>query len=77
MLTDVMLLKARKKVNYLESDSEGEEDDEKIFRPGRSSRNKRQKVAVESEDEFKEAADGEEYSDYGWFKARRGTVYKR
>ncbi|PYH78425.1 DNA mismatch repair protein Msh6 [Aspergillus uvarum CBS 121591] len=55
--------RARKKVNYLESDSEGEEDDEKIFRPGRSNRNKRQKVAVESEDEFQEAAGDAGYSD--------------
>ncbi|PYH47363.1 mismatch repair ATPase MSH6 [Aspergillus saccharolyticus JOP 1030-1] len=56
--------RAKKKVNYLESDSEGEEDDEEIFRPGRSNRNKRQKVLPESEDEFKdEAADDAGYSD--------------
>ncbi|RAL15956.1 mismatch repair ATPase MSH6 [Aspergillus homomorphus CBS 101889] len=56
--------RARKKVNYLESDTEGEEDDEKIFRPGRSNRSKRQKLSPESEDEFKEDADDAGYSDY-------------
>ncbi|OKL63802.1 DNA mismatch repair protein msh6 [Talaromyces atroroseus] len=42
--------RAKKKVNYLESDSEGEDDDDEIFRPQPS--RKRRRPAVESEDEF-------------------------
>ncbi|KAL2003812.1 hypothetical protein VTN02DRAFT_2166 [Thermoascus thermophilus] len=58
---------AKKAVNYMESDSEGEDDDEEIFRPSRRTsargRNtKRRKTSPESEDEFKEDADGG-YSD--------------
>lgn len=41
---------AKKKVNYMESDSEGEDDDEEIFRP--QPLRKRRRPAVESEDEF-------------------------
>ncbi|CRG88135.1 DNA mismatch repair protein msh6 [Talaromyces islandicus] len=47
--------KAKKKVNYVESDSEGEDDDEAIFQPNRS--RKRRRPVVESEDEFQAEAD--------------------
>ncbi|KAJ6017837.1 DNA mismatch repair protein msh6 [Penicillium sp. IBT 35674x] len=56
----------KKQVSYKESDSEGEEDDEVIFRPSRKNgrASKRQKTVVESDDEeFKEAADDAGYSD--------------
>ncbi|KAJ5532366.1 DNA mismatch repair protein msh6 [Penicillium frequentans] len=56
----------KKQVSYKESDSEGEEDDEVIFRPSRKNgrASKRQKTVVESdEEEFKEAADDAGYSD--------------
>ncbi|KAL7656638.1 DNA mismatch repair protein msh6 [Aspergillus niger] len=49
--------RAKKQVNYVESDSEGEDDDEKIFRPGRNSRNKRRKMSPESDDEFNDGGD--------------------
>ncbi|KAJ5949148.1 DNA mismatch repair protein msh6 [Penicillium verhagenii] len=56
----------KKPVSYKESDSEGEEDDDVIFRPskqnGRAS--KRQRTVVESDDEdFEEAAGDVGYSD--------------
>lgn len=60
----------KKQVSYKESDSEGEEDDEVIFRPNRKNgrASKRQKTVVESdEEEFKEAADDAGYSDDGKF----------
>ncbi|KAJ5565017.1 DNA mismatch repair protein msh6 [Penicillium frequentans] len=56
----------KKQVSYKESDSEGEEDDEVIFRPSRKNgrASKRQKTVVESDEEdFKEAADDAGYSD--------------
>ncbi|KAJ5892720.1 DNA mismatch repair protein msh6 [Penicillium tannophilum] len=56
----------KKQVSYKESDSEGEEDDEVIFRPSRKNgrASKRQKTVVESdEEEFQEAADDAGYSD--------------
>ncbi|RAK86781.1 DNA mismatch repair protein Msh6 [Aspergillus costaricaensis CBS 115574] len=49
--------RAKKQVNYVESDSEGEDDDEKIFRPSRNSRNKRRKMSPESDDEFNDGGD--------------------
>ncbi|KAJ6084197.1 DNA mismatch repair protein msh6 [Penicillium sp. IBT 16267x] len=55
-----------KQVSYKESDSEGEDDDEVIFRPNRKNgrASKRQKTVVESdEEEFQEAADDAGYSD--------------
>ncbi|OOF97955.1 hypothetical protein ASPCADRAFT_205221 [Aspergillus carbonarius ITEM 5010] len=55
--------RAKKQVNYVESDSEGEDDDEKIFRPGRNSRSKRRKMSPESEDEFNDAGGDVGYSD--------------
>lgn len=46
-------------MNYLESDSEGEDDDEKIFGPTRRNRaTKRRKTSPDSEDEF-QADDGD------------------
>ncbi|PYH36319.1 mismatch repair ATPase MSH6 [Aspergillus neoniger CBS 115656] len=49
--------RAKKQVNYVESDSEGEDDDEKIFRPSRNSRSKRRKMSPESDDEFNDGGD--------------------
>lgn len=60
---------AKKQVSYKESDSEGEDDDEVIFRPSRKGNAngraaKRRKTSPESEDEFQEAGDAG-YSDEG------------
>jgi DNA mismatch repair protein MSH6 len=57
-------------VSYKESDSEGEDDDEVIFRPNRKDRvssraTKRQRTEPESEDEFKEPEENGGYSDDG------------
>ncbi|KAJ5362570.1 hypothetical protein N7541_003414 [Penicillium brevicompactum] len=54
--------RGKKKVSYKESDSEGEDDDEVIFRPNRKDRvtgraTKRRRTEPESEDEFKDAED--------------------
>ncbi|PLN82957.1 DNA mismatch repair protein Msh6 [Aspergillus taichungensis] len=51
--------RAKKQVNYAESDSEGEGDTDKIFRPtGRNGRaNKRRRLSPESDDEFEGAED--------------------
>lgn len=62
------MLKAKKQVNYAESDSEGEDDDEEIFRPSRknnahSRTAKRRKMSPESDDDFKQ--DAGNYSDDG------------
>lgn len=59
----------KKQVSYKESDSEGEDDDEVIFRPSRKGNAngraaKRRKTSPESEDEFQEAAEAG-YSDEG------------
>lgn len=56
-------------MNYVESDSEGEDDDEKIFRPSRRAgagvkTAKRRKTSPESEDDFQEDGDAG-YSDDG------------
>lgn len=63
---DNLSFQAKKQVNYVESDSEGEDDDEKIFRPSRNSRSKRRKMSPESDDEFKDGGDVG-YSDDGQF----------
>ncbi|KAI9930999.1 hypothetical protein ASPWEDRAFT_34472 [Aspergillus wentii DTO 134E9] len=59
--------RAKKQVSYAESNSEGEDDDEQIFRPSRwnGRANKRRKPSPESDDEF-DAAGGDDggYSDY-------------
>lgn len=60
---------AKKAVKYVESDSEGEDDDEAIFRPTRKAgvsgkTAKRRKTSPESEDDFKEDGDAG-YSDDG------------
>ncbi|KAE8152629.1 DNA mismatch repair protein Msh6 [Aspergillus avenaceus] len=57
--------RGKKQVNYFESDSEGEEEDEKIFRPGRknSRMSKRRKVSPDSDDEFDQGADNADFSD--------------
>lgn len=65
----IALVQGQKKVSYKESDSEGEDDDEVIFRPNRKDRvsgraAKRRRTEPESEDDFKEAEDVG-YSDDG------------
>ncbi|KAF7597240.1 DNA mismatch repair protein msh6 [Aspergillus hancockii] len=57
--------RAKKQVNYLESDSEGEDDDEEIFRPSRKNNkaSKRRKVSPESDDEFEQGGVDVGYSD--------------
>ncbi|KAJ5675578.1 DNA mismatch repair protein msh6 [Penicillium macrosclerotiorum] len=60
--------RAKKKVSYKESDSEGEEDDEVIFRPSRKNNasgraTKRRKTSPDSEDEFQHAEEDIGYSD--------------
>ena len=54
-------------MNYVESDSEGEDDADKIFRPaGRNGRaNKRRRLSPESDDEFEGAEDLDGGSDDG------------
>lgn len=62
-----MFLKTKKQVNYVESDSEGEDDEEQIFRPGRKNNanraNKRRKPSPESDDDFEQAQDGGDSDD--------------
>ncbi|KAL4813622.1 muts domain V-domain-containing protein [Aspergillus spinulosporus] len=57
--------RSTKKVNYVESDSEGEDDDDEIFRPTRknSRASKRRKLSPESDDEFEEDEDNAGYSE--------------
>ncbi|KAL4796807.1 muts domain V-domain-containing protein [Aspergillus venezuelensis] len=57
--------RAIKKVSYVESDSEGEDEDDKIFQPGRKNSriSKRRKLSPDSEDEFQEDAQNAESSD--------------
>ncbi|RDW81383.1 mismatch repair ATPase MSH6 [Aspergillus mulundensis] len=57
--------RSAKKVNYVESDSEGEDNDDEIFHPSRKSNraSKRRKLSPESEDEFKDDIHNAEYSD--------------
>lgn len=58
---------AKKKVSYAESGSEGEDDDDVIFRPGRQNNraSKRRKTSPESEDEFDQGDADAGYSDDG------------
>lgn len=59
-------LQAKKQVSYAESDSEGEDDDEEIFRPNRKNRaNKRRKTSPESDDDFQQDGDDAGHSDDG------------
>ncbi|CAL5873702.1 uncharacterized protein PFLUO_LOCUS7984 [Penicillium psychrofluorescens] len=58
----------KKQVSYKESDSEGEDNDEVIFRPNRNNSvrgraSKRRKTSPDSEDEFQEGAEEAGYSD--------------
>ncbi|OJJ44601.1 hypothetical protein ASPZODRAFT_71397 [Penicilliopsis zonata CBS 506.65] len=60
--------RAKKQVNYIESDSEGEDDDEQIFRPGRKNAargqaNKRVKLSADSDEEFEQKDGDAGYSD--------------
>ncbi|KAL4885576.1 muts domain V-domain-containing protein [Aspergillus karnatakaensis] len=57
--------RSTKKVNYVESDSEGVDDDDEIFRPSRKNNraSKRRKLSPESDDEFEQDAQGAGYSD--------------
>lgn len=62
--------KNKKQVTYKESDSEGEDDEDVIFRPSRKNSvrgraAKRRKTSPESEDEFQDAGDGGGDSDDG------------
>lgn len=60
------LLQAKKQVSYAESDSEGEDDDEEIFRPNRRNRaNKRRKTSPASDDDFQQDGDDAGHSDDG------------
>ena len=64
----LLLFQVKKHVSYAESDSEGEDDDEEIFRPGRKTNvrgrvSKRQKMSPESDEDFEQDAGG--YSDDG------------
>ncbi|KAL3473438.1 muts domain V-domain-containing protein [Aspergillus californicus] len=54
-----------KNVNYIESDSEGADDDEEIFRPTRKNNraSKRRKVSPDSEDDFEQDAHAADFSD--------------
>lgn len=54
-------------MNYVESQSEGEDDDEEIFQPSRmrSRITKRQKTSVDSEDEFEADGGDEDFDDDG------------
>ncbi|KAL5342809.1 muts domain V-domain-containing protein [Aspergillus crustosus] len=57
--------RSTRKVNYIESDSEGVDDDDEIFRPNpkNSRAAKRRKVSPESDDEFEQETYGADYSD--------------
>jgi hypothetical protein len=66
-------LQGKKKVSYKESDSEGEDDDEVIFRPNRKDRvggraTKRRRTEPESEDEFNDVEGDAEISDDGMLR---------
>lgn len=65
---------AKKQVSYAESDSEGEDNDEEIFRPSRknSRASKRRKVSPESDDDFEREAQNAEYSDDGQLRRSCG-----
>ncbi|CEL10743.1 Putative Mismatch repair ATPase MSH6 [Aspergillus calidoustus] len=63
--TDSPSRRGLKKVNYMESGSEGEDDDEEIFRPTRKNNraSKRRKVSPDSDEAFEQDAQEAEYSD--------------
>lgn len=71
--TDASQLQGKKKVSYKESDSEGEDEDDVIFRPNRNNSvrgraNKRRKTSPDdSEDEFQAAPDDGGESDDGMY----------
>lgn len=70
MNTHAFLPQNKKQVSYKESDSEGEDNDEVIFRPNRNNSvrgraSKRRKTSPDSEDEFQEGAEEAGYSDDG------------
>lgn len=68
--------KPKKTVNYIESDSEGEDDDEEIFHPSRLHRKstKRQKTSIGTDDEFKGEAD-DAFDDEGKSGQVRGVRF--
>ncbi|OJJ89270.1 mismatch repair ATPase MSH6 [Aspergillus glaucus CBS 516.65] len=57
--------RSKKQVNYVESDSEGEDDDDQIFGPNRrnSRVNKRRKTSPEIDDDFKQDGNDDGHSD--------------
>ncbi|KAL3485624.1 muts domain V-domain-containing protein [Aspergillus germanicus] len=63
--TDSPSRRGQKKVNYMESGSEGEDDDQEIFRPTRKNNraSKRRKVSPDSDEAFEQDAQEAEYSD--------------
>lgn len=64
------ITQAKKQVSYKESDSEGEDDDDVIFRPSRKNGGraaKRRKTSPESEDEFQANGEDAGYSEDGMF----------
>ncbi|KAL3466026.1 muts domain V-domain-containing protein [Aspergillus heterothallicus] len=63
--TDSPSRRGKKKVNYMESGSEGEDDDEEIFLPVRKNNraSKRRKVSPNSDDEFEQDVQEAGYSD--------------
>jgi DNA mismatch repair protein MSH6 len=68
-------------VSYKESDSEGEDDDDVIFKPGRRDRTtvrpaKRRKTSPESEDEFQEGAEEAGYSEDGMLSWIRVSIIR-
>lgn len=65
---------AKKQVSYKESDSEGEDDDDVIFRPcrkngARGRAAKRRKTSPDSGDEFQQNGDDGGYSEDGMFRS--------
>lgn len=70
---------AKKHVSYKQSDSEGEDDDDVIFRPSRNNTangraTKRRRTSPDSDDEFQAAEDGG-YSDDGIFSTPLSGSY--
>lgn len=50
-------------MNYVESDTEGEDDDEEIFNPSRRRAAKRRRAQEDSEDEFQADVAGQDSDD--------------
>lgn len=75
------ILQSKKQVNYVESDSEGEDDDDQIFGPNRrnSRVNKRRKTSPESDDDFKQDGndDVDDHSDEGQFLRSLHSTFER